>query len=151
MVMFEQDPARSYPKKRKEMAMKNNGIRILSFTFLLVFILVGEVFAGSATIAVAADGGKQDSNISQQAARASWFLFFDEQGVFLEATQNPAKDLKGGAGGSAAEFLDKRGVKIVTAASFGDKMAAALDGYHIKYIEKEGVADIVVREILKEQ
>ncbi len=131
--------------------MKNSRIRIFSFTFLLLFILVGEVFAGPANIAVASDGQEQDANISQQAARASWFLFFDEQGVFLEAVQNPAKDLKGGAGGAAAEFLAKRGVKTVTAASFGSKMAAALNEYHIKYFEKEGVANVVVQEMLKEQ
>ncbi len=129
--------------------MKDNRIKIISITLLLLFFIVGEVFGGSAHIAAAVDGQGQDANISQVAARAPYFVFFDTHGNFIEAVQNPAKDKSGGAGSAAAEFLAERGVKTVVAESFGSKMAQALSENHIEYFEKKGVAHVVVQTMYK--
>jgi len=131
--------------------MKDNRMKIFSLTFLLLLFVGSEVFAGPVNLAVASDGQEQDANICEQAARAPYFLFFDGHGVFLESVQNPAKDLKGGAGSSASEFLAERGVKTVIAGSFGDKMRQALQEYHIEYLEKKGITSVVVQEMLKKQ
>ena len=121
---------------------------IISFTLFLLFALATGASAAAMKIAVAAAGQEKDAAINEQAGRTPFFLFFDDKGNFLEALENPARDQSRRAGPSAALFLADKGVTLVIAGNFGDKMIQVLDEHHIQYVTKTGTADIVVKTVL---
>ena len=89
-------------------------------------------------IAVAADGQEKSGQISMEAGRAPYYLFFDGAGNLLETAVNPYVAAAGGAGRSTAQFLAQKKVTTVIAGRFGGKMAAVLKTLNIKYIEEQG-------------
>ncbi len=119
---------------------------------LLLVVVTGLIvvaYAKGEKIAVAAAKSDQESAISEVAGRATYFLFFDANGGFLEAVENPFKNLPGGAGQEVAAFLAKKGATHVIAEQFGFKMEQALKSYHIEYREQTGVVNDVVQKLLK--
>lgn len=90
------------------------------------------------TIAVASDSQKIDGQVSTVAARAPYFLFFDNEGSLLEAVANPHADAAGGVGPHTANFLADKQIKVVVAGRFGTKMKNALNTAEIEYLEKQG-------------
>ena len=115
----------------------------------LLISLPSFLSADTLKIAVAADSKEKTTTISELAARSPFFLFFDANGNLVEAVENPLKDLSGGAGPRAAEFLAGRGTTLLISENVGNKMKQALADYQIEYIEKKGVIDDVVQEWLK--
>ncbi len=128
---------------------KINTLLIGMMMSLLLISLPSFLSADTLKIAVAADSKKKTTTISQLAARASFFLFFDGNGTLIEAVENPSKDLSGGAGPRAAEFLAGRGTTLLISENVGDKMKQALADYKIETIERKGVVHDVVQEWLK--
>ena len=119
---------------------------------LVLFILFGLAISASADsvkIAVATTGPEKIAAISQQAGRSLFFLFFDGKGNFLEAAENPSRDRSRNAGPRAALFLADKGVTLVIAGDFGNKMKQVLEEHHIKYIKKTGVANNAVQTIIQ--
>ena len=98
-------------------------------------------------IAIASLGKEEDSKISDQAARAPYFLIFDEKGDFVEALENVHADKARNAGGSAARFLAQRGVNLFIAGNVGDRMTRILETEGIKYQAKTGNAKEVAQNI----
>ncbi len=122
---------------------------IVNLVLLLIFGLAISAYADSMKIVVASSGPEKIAAISQQAARAPFFLFFDGKGNFLEAVKNPSKDLPGGAGQNAASLIAKKGATLIIAGNIGNKMKQALRDYQIEYTEKTGVAYDVVQTIIQ--
>lgn len=122
-----------------------NMLRITAI--LLVFVFLCPLYAQeeeTRKIAVASEGETPEASVSSIAARCAYFLFFDGDGVFLDAVENPYKDARGGAGDSAAEFLAEKKVTVLLAGHFGEKMKKALESSEIEYVESRGtVADAV--------
>ncbi len=119
---------------------------------LFLFFLVGLAISASADsmkIAVAATGPEKTATISKLAGRSPFFLFFDGKGNFLEAVENPSKDLSGGAGRSTASLIAKKGATLIIAGDIGHKMKQALKEYQIEHTEKTGVAHDVVKTIIQ--
>ena len=116
---------------------------------VLLISLPAILSADTLKIAVAADSNEKTATISEMAARASFFLFFDANGKLLEAVENPLKDLSGGVGPRAAEFLAGKGTTLLISENVGDKMKEALADYQIETLEKKGVVHDVVQEWLK--
>jgi len=119
------------------------------FYWFLVILFLVPVAAGvsemtSGMIAVSVDEKIQPVNVSSQAARCAYYMIFDNKGKFLEFVDNPIKDVHGGAGTSAANFLGNKGVTVVIAEDFGYKMINALESNGIKFIEFKGIADDAV-------
>ncbi len=131
--------------------MKVKNLVFATFTIMIIVSLAAVSFAGDPYIGVAADSKETNAVISSKAARAPYFLLYDQKGAFLEATMNPAIDRPGGAGNAAATFLAEHKVKKVVAGDFGSKMTKALQELQIEYLKKEGVADVVVQTIINEQ
>jgi predicted Fe-Mo cluster-binding NifX family protein len=132
--------------------MRNFKIRKLLLLNLLILLLISGVsFAEKQDrirIAIATDGKKPTASVSQLAGRCPYYLLFDEQGTFIEAIENPFKTSRGGAGISAVDFLAQKGVKIIVAESFGNKMISAMKSRGIKYYEFRGDAADAVKMIL---
>ena len=86
--------------------MKKIAITVLSVFFFLTSLVYA---AEQEKIAVAAEGKTAAAKVSGVAARAPYFLIFDESGKLPEAVDNPYKTAKGGAGTSVIIFWLKRG------------------------------------------
>ena len=124
-------------------------LMMVSMTCVLMFqpCLMGEE---KVVIAVASEGETLDAAVSHLAARAPYFLIVDDTGKLIEASENPYKDIRGGAGVSAANFLAEKNVTIVVAGNFGNKMIDALKAQEIAYFKFEGMVEDAVDKVLKQ-
>ncbi len=105
---------------------------------------IGEKVTGK--IAVAANSDNENSEISNIAGRAEWFLIFDEKGNFSKAIKNPALNRGGGASSEVVNLLVRESCKIFIAGQFGFKMEAQLKANNIDYYIKQGSAKNVVQK-----
>jgi len=120
--------------------MSNIRIKILGGLMALL-LFAGHCVASEEDfmIAAASDSKEATGQISRVAARAAYFLVFDQDGNLLETVSNPHADAAGGSGPSTAKFLADKNIKVVIAGRFGAKMANALKAANIQYIEKQGI------------
>ena len=118
---------------------------------LLVFVFLCPLYSQEETriIAVASEGETPEASVSAIAARCAHFLFFDGDGVFQNALENPYKEAKGGAGAQAAAFLAEKKATVLLAGRFGEKMKAALESSEIECVESEGTVADAVEKFLK--
>ena len=121
----------------------------LSTVVVLLVTLASGVTAQTMKIAVPATGSEKNSLISEETGRAPFFLFFDEQGNFLEAMKNPAKDQSGGISRTVVALLSDKNVTMIIAGSIGVKMKQALTDHHINFVNKTGIADDAVKTIIQ--
>jgi predicted Fe-Mo cluster-binding NifX family protein len=126
--------------------------KIAAVSTLIVLVMSVLVYAASADkvkIAVASDGKTASSVVSGVAGRSAYYLIFDSKGKLLEAIENPHKDAAGGAGPLVVNFLAGKGITVVVAGKFGDKMIGAMKGAGMAYVEFTGTADDGVKKYLK--
>jgi len=76
--------------------------------------------------AITSTGNTVESNVDEQFGRCKYFVIINPSQKELEIYENPAVNLDGGAGPKAAEFLIKKGVKILLTGKVGDKADIAL-------------------------
>ena len=108
-----------------------------------------ENLKSSSRIAIAAVGDNVDSEISEVAGRAPYYLIFDGNGVFLKSLINPSQNQRGGASSGVVAILIEEFVKTVVAYKFGDKMMKQLETNKIEYHEHAGIAKDIVETIIK--
>lgn len=126
-----------------------NKIRLhLSLISLIIFALSPGVYADTMKIAVPATAKSKDASISKETGRAPVFLFFDANGHFLEAMDNPARDQQGGLSRTVIALLVAKGVTLIIAEDIGDKMKKALADHRIKYVINKGAADNAVQAFM---
>jgi predicted Fe-Mo cluster-binding NifX family protein len=116
-----------------------------------LFVLFStNTFAGEPSlIAVATDARELTAPVSAVAARCHYFLLFDEQGILVEAVENPFRTASGGAGGQAAEFLAARNVRAVIAGEFGRNMLDAMREKGMTSLKFQGGAAEAVKLALE--
>ena len=100
-------------------------------------------------IAVATLEKTENSQISDKAAHAPYYLIFDKGGNLLEVISNPFRDAVRGAGPKVADFLASKNVSEVVAGDFGHKMKSALDEKGIDHHEASGIVKNVVEDRIK--
>jgi predicted Fe-Mo cluster-binding NifX family protein len=122
---------------------------VILFQLLLLLSSFTAFAAEQVKIAVAAEGKVSSSQVSAVAGRCSYFLLFDEKGTFIEAVANPHKDLRGGAGSRAVDFLACKDVSDVIAGAFGQKMIGAMQAKGMRYLKFKGNAGDAVKRALK--
>ena len=118
---------------------------------MVVFLMLAAVCAiaaEKAKIAVAANDKSPQATISGQAGTASFFLFFDGKGKFLEAAENPYKG-KERAGRSVAEYLAGKGISVVVAEGFGGPIVDVMKSKGIKAVAFKGSAEEAVKKVLQ--
>jgi predicted Fe-Mo cluster-binding NifX family protein len=123
----------------------------IGLLFGMVFLLIQPhtLGAGDVLIAVASEGETAEADVSQRAARCSYFLMFDGEGTLKNALENPFKSRRGSAGVSVADYLKERNVTVVVAGMFGNKMQAALEANGIDSLEYSGSVEDAVKRVLK--
>ena len=129
-------------------------IKSIQTIFLSIFVVLLVAIASGATaqtmkIVVPATGSEKNALISEETGRAPFFLFFDENGNFIEAIKNPAKDQSGGISRTVVSLLSDHNVTMIIAEAIGDKMKQALTANHINFVINNGTADDAVRIILQ--
>ena len=130
------------------MKTKNKQRIHFSLILLLLLALSPGVYADTMKIAVPATAKSKDASISKETGRAPIFLFFDANGYFIEAMENPAKDQQGGISRTVITLLVAKGVTLIIAEDIGDKMKQALDDHDIKYVINKGAADNAVQAFI---
>ena len=100
-------------------------------------------------LAVATLEKTENSQISDKAARALYYLIFDKGGNLLEVISNPFNDATRGAGPKVADLLASKNVSLVVAGDFGHKMKSALDKKGINHHETSGIVKRVVEDLIK--
>jgi len=120
-----------------------------SVVLTVLFLLPGLVLAGQKEkIAVAANGQTPAASISAQAGRAPFFLFFDENGKLVETIANPAKDSQN-SGIAVADFLAGKGVTVVVAEGFGNRIVEVMKGKGIRAVAFKGSAEAAIKKVLQ--
>jgi len=99
-------------------------------------------------IAIAALSNNKNSQVSEQAGKAPYYLIFDEAGKLLEAIKNPFAVGGGGAGFGVAKLLADKGVDLVVAGDFGPNMISALEDRRLKYKNLTGLISDVVKQVI---
>lgn len=93
-------------------------------------------------IAVASKGRREDSEICVQAARAPYFLIF-ENGELVEVVENTYREERG-RGWRIGELLSQKGVEKFIAGNIGENLKRYLEERGIEYERKEGkVKDVI--------
>jgi predicted Fe-Mo cluster-binding NifX family protein len=120
---------------------------------ILVILSVVPVMAyaaqkDAAKIAVASNGEDAISSISSKAGKCPYYLIFDGTGELIEVINNPYKDVKSGAGSQTADFLANKGVTVVIAETFGEKMIATLRNNSTDYFQLQGAVLDSVKIVL---
>ena len=100
-------------------------------------------------IAVATLEKTENSQISDKAAHAPYYLIFDNGGNLLEVISNPFRDAVRGAGPKVADLLASKNVSVVVAGDFGHKMKSALNEKGIDHCEASGIVKKVVEDLIK--
>lgn len=99
------------------------------------------------TIAIAADTTDPQGLVSRHAARAPYYLIYDNNGNLLKTLENPGAQAERGAGPTAALFLLQQGVSTIVAAEFGDRFTTELEAEHITATAASGPIASVVQTI----
>ncbi len=111
-----------------------------NMVFFLFFLLVSPALANEnpCKTAVASTGSEATGQISTVAARAPYFLFFDQENQLVAVEKNPYSNAAGGAGSKTADFLAQNKTTRIIAGQFGHKMLNKLKILNIKAVEKQG-------------
>ena len=99
-------------------------------------------------IAIAANTLDSDAQVSAQAARAPFYLFYDENGAFLEAITNPYSSVERGAAPRAARLLQEHDVDTLVAGEFGGRFVDLLEENNINTVLGSGPISKAIQQVL---
>lgn len=125
--------------------------KILIFCLLLTaaFFITNGQENKPQKIAIAADGEKMDSKVEFQGGRPQWLMFFDDNGEFIEALENPFYQEQSQAGVKCAELLEEKNITIYVAGNIGNKMAAVLEDFDITFVTFTGTVEEAITHVLE--
>ena len=98
-------------------------------------------------IAIAANSNDSDAEVSAHAARALFYLIYDENGTLLDAITNPYSSVERGAAPRAAQLLQEHGVESLVAVEFGGRFVAVLEEHNITTVLGSGPVSKMVKEM----
>ena len=119
------------------------------FIILAILFMVSSLaFAGEKEkIAVAANDKTPAASVSKQAGPSPFFQIFDGKGKLIETIANPFKE--GGGGIAVADFLAGKGVTVVVAEGFGDKIVQVMKDKGMKAVAFKGSVEAAVKKLLQ--
>jgi predicted Fe-Mo cluster-binding NifX family protein len=114
----------------------------------ILFMASSLAFAGEKEkIAVAANDKTPAASVSKQAGPSPFFQIFDGKGKLIETIANPFKE--GGGGIAVADFLAGKGVTVVVAQGFGDKIVQVMKDKGMKAVAFKGSVEAAVKKVLQ--
>jgi len=114
----------------------------------LISVMAYAAQKNEAKIAVASNSKDATSSISNKAGKCPYYLIFNSTGELIEVISNPYKDTQRGAGQQTANFLAKKGVTLIVAETFGDKMIEAMRSNSTDYLKLQGIVHDAVKTVL---
>ena len=99
-------------------------------------------------IAIAANTQDSHAQVSAHAARAPFYLLYDENGTFLDSIANPYSSVERGAAPRAAQLLQEHGVDTLVAVEFGDRFVAKLEEHNITAVLGGDSVSKAIRQVL---
>jgi predicted Fe-Mo cluster-binding NifX family protein len=131
--------------------MKKMMLATVGFWLLLVSIGACAEQGRMGKIAVAAEGDTPAAKVSTQAGFSPFLLVFDKDGSFIEAVKNPAQGggMAQGGGIAVVDFLAERGVKVIVAERFGDRITEVMKGRGVRPVAFKGNAAEAVKSVLQ--
>jgi len=85
-------------------------------------------------IAVSTTGGSMSAQLEERFGRCAYFVIVDSETMKFTAFSNPASELSGGAGPTAAREISKHGAEVVITGRVGGNAEAALNAAGIKIV-----------------
>jgi len=123
-------------------------MKVMSAVLAVLLMVSSLVFAGEKDkIAVSANDKTPAAPVSKQAGPSPFFQIFDGKGKLIETIANPFKE--GGGGIAVADFLAGKGVTIVVAEGFGDKIVQVMKDKGMKAIAFKGSVEQAVKKVLQ--
>jgi len=125
--------------------------KTLFSTLVVLFLLPVMAYAAqknAVKIAVASNSKDPKSSISSKAGHCPYYLIFNGAGKLIEVVDNPYKDAQRGAGQQTANFLASKGVTIVIAGNFGDKMIGVMKSNGTDYFKLQGIIHDTIKTVL---
>lgn len=98
-------------------------------------------------IAIAANSQDPNAAVCMHAARAPYYLIYDD-GALLDVISNPYCSVERGAAPRAAELLREQGVESLVAGEFGDRFIAKLEEQNITPLQGVGLVSKMIQEAL---
>ena len=131
--------------------MKKVILASLGFWLLLASVGACAEQGKTGKIAVAAEGNTPAAKVSTQAGFGPFLLVFDKDGSFIEALKNPAQGggMAQGGGIAVVDFLADRGVKVIVAEMFGNRIMEVMKGKGIRPVTFKGNAAEAVKSVLQ--
>lgn len=122
------------------------------FVLVLVFFTAVPVHAESdGGIAVAALGATPSTEVSRVATRSPYFLIFAGDGAFLEAVENPHRDVRRRASEAVVQLLAQKGVTFFVAGDFGERMLLTLRAKNIEYMPFQGAVEEAAKKAMEKR
>jgi predicted Fe-Mo cluster-binding NifX family protein len=123
-------------------------MKVISAVLAILFIASSLAFAGEKEkIAVAANDKTPAASVSRQAGPSPFFQIFDGKGKLIETIANPYKE--GGGGIAVADFLAGKGVTVVVAEEFGNRIIEVMKNKGIRAVAFKGSVEAAVKKILQ--
>ena len=123
-------------------------MKVIFAVLAILFMASSLAFAGEKDkIAVSANDKTPAASVSKQAGPSPYFQIFDGKGKLIETIVNPYKE--GGGGIAVADFLAGKGVTIVIAEGFGDKIVQVMKDKGMKAIAFKGSVEEAVKKVVQ--
>jgi len=125
--------------------------KTLFSTLVVLFLLPVMAYAAEknvAKIAVASNSKDPKSSISSKAGHCPYYLIFNDAGELIEVIANPYKDAQRKAGQQTANFLADKGMTLIIAENFGEKMIGVMRGNGTDYFKLQGIVHDAVKTVL---
>lgn len=98
-------------------------------------------------IAVASNTTDEDAQVYTHAARAPFYLLYDDNGTLLDAIANPFVSIERGAAPRVVRLLQEHGVNTIVAGEFGDRFVALLEENNIEAVTSSGAVIPIIEDI----
>ena len=123
--------------------------KVIVLMLAILFLVSGLAFAGQKDkVAVAAKDKIPGASVSGTVGTSRFFLFFDEKGKLIEPIANPCKEAQN-PGSAVADFLASKGVTIIVATVFGDRIVQLMKSKGIRTVVFQGSVEEAVKKVLQ--
>jgi len=103
-------------------------------------------------IAISSMGNDIENEVDEKFGRCSYFIIFelkDKEVINQEIIKNAGKDIRGGAGISAAKKVAEQGVKVVISGNVGPRAIDVLCQFNIEVYRGSGKVKAVLQNYLE--
>jgi predicted Fe-Mo cluster-binding NifX family protein len=98
-------------------------------------------------IAIATDTANKDAAVSVHAARAPYYLVFDDDGRLLDTISNQYHSVEHGAALEAARLMEEHQINMLVAGNFGERFIDLLEENNIVAVTAQGPVSRVIKNV----